>query len=159
VSAAFIVNLVIAIMWLLLSSQRSLADFVIGLVIGFAMLAGFQVLVGSRDYTRRTLALLGFALAFAKQFVLANLSIAGVVLFRSRDSLSPNFITYDVAELHRGEILLLAYCITLTPGTTSVNLSEDFKTLIIHAMDADQPDRIRREIDVGLRQPLLRFTR
>lgn len=157
---ALALNLVIAVIWLLLSGGRSTADFFIGFSIGFAMLVAFNaVLPGADDYPRRCLAFVRFALIFAREFVSANLSVARIVLFQRKESLHPNFIRYDVSGLRPGEILLLSYCITLTPGTTAVHVSDDFRALVIHALDADAPDTIRRQIDERLKTPMLRFTR
>lgn len=157
---ALALNIVIAVIWLLLSSRRATADFFIGFGIGFAMLAVFNaVLPGAADYPRRCLAFVRFGLIFTREFVSANLSVARIVLFQNTKSLHPNFISYDVTGMRPGEILLLSYCITLTPGTTAVQISDDFRTLVIHALDANAPDTIRRQIDERLKTPMLRFTR
>lgn len=157
---ALALNIVIAVIWLLLSSRRATADFFVGFGLGFVMLAAFNaVLPGAASYPRRCVAFLRFVLIFAREFVSANLSVARIVLFESREALHPNFIRYDVTGMRPGEILLLSYCITLTPGTTAVQVSEDFRTLVIHALDADAPDTIRWQIDERLKTPLLRFTR
>jgi multicomponent Na+:H+ antiporter subunit E len=156
---AFVLNLVIAVIWLLLSQQPSTGVFFIGFALGFVMIAAFSALLDGGDYPRRCLAVTRFVAMFALDFVKANLSVARTVLFQRRESLHPDFITYDLSGMRRGEILLLSYCITLTPGTTTVSVSEDFRTLVVHALDADAPEAIRRQIDRRLRQPILRFTR
>jgi multicomponent Na+:H+ antiporter subunit E len=152
-------NLTIAIMWLLLSTKPSSVVFGVGYLIGFALVAAFRTIIGGENYVRRTLAFLVFLLVFTREFLVANVKVAGTVLFRSREALRPNFITYDVTGLSRAEILLLSYCISLTPGTTTVDVVPDFNTLILHALDADQPDRTRAEIDRTLKQSILAFTR
>jgi multisubunit Na+/H+ antiporter MnhE subunit len=40
-----------------------------------------------------------------------------------------------------------------------VQVSEDFQTLTLHALDASDPDAVRRGIDDRLKFPLLRLTR
>lgn len=152
-------NLTIATMWLLLSSQPSGAVFVVGYIVGFLLVAAFRSVIRAENYVRRTLAFLVFLLVFTREFLVANVKVAGTVLFRSRETLRPNFITYDVTGLTRGEILLLSYCISLTPGTTTVDVAPDFNTLILHALDADQPDQARAEIDRTLKHSILAFTR
>lgn len=152
-------NLLIAVMWLLLSGRRTSTAFFIGFFIGFVMIAAFRRVVGGGDYTRRCLAGVRFAFIFVREFVTANISVAATVLFRSAESLHPNFLTYDVAGMQPGEILLLSYCITLTPGTTTVQISDDFNHLVVHALDANQPDLIRERIDRNLKEPIIRFMR
>jgi multisubunit Na+/H+ antiporter MnhE subunit len=155
----FLLNLVIALIWLLLSEQLSAVAFAIGYLIGFAFVAAFRAVPGSERYVRNTIAFLRFALVFVREFVVANVKVAGTVLARRREVLHPNFITYDVTGLTRLEILLVSYCISLTPGTTTVQITDDFQTLIVHALDASAPDVIRANIDRTLKRGILSFTR
>jgi multicomponent Na+:H+ antiporter subunit E len=156
---ALALNSLVAAIWLFLSPRRSLVDLLIGFVVGFALLAVFGRVLNSGAYARRVIGLVRFGLHFAGQFFLANLSVAALVLTSRRESLHPNFVTYDVSELTFGEALALGYCITLTPGTTTVHMSEDGKTLILHAIDVQDAAELRRKIDVKLKEPLLRATR
>ena len=70
-----------------------------------------------------------------------------------------DFVDLDVSGLRPPEILLLTYCITLTPGTVSIRLSDDYRTLTVHALDGADPEGIRREVRRQLIQPILAFTR
>lgn len=152
-------NLFIAVIWLLLSQEPSPAVFAIGFLMGFALVVAFRPVIGNDSYVRRCLAFLRFLLVFTREFLVANVKVAWAVLFRPRESIRPNFITYDIAGLTRAEVLLLSYCISLTPGTTAVDIAPDFQCLIVHALDADQPDAIRAEIDRSLKRGILAFTR
>lgn len=157
---AVALNLVMAAIWLLLSKAPSTAVFVIGYLVGYGLIALFRSLVpGGPAYIRRTAALLRFACSFAWQFLVANFSVAAVVLLRPRERLAPNYLTYDTSGLTPGEILLLCYCITLTPGTVGIRVSEDQKTLVIHALDAADPVAIRAAILRDLQKPIQAFTR
>jgi len=154
-----LLNLAIALVWLLLSQEPSTATFAIGFLIGYGFVAAFRAVLGSESYVRASLAFGWFVLVFAREFLVANVKVAWVVLFRRRAALHPNFITYEVTGLTPFEILLLSYCISLTPGTTTVRVSDDFRTLILHALDADDPDAIRAGIDRTLKRGILAFTR
>lgn len=156
---SFALNLVIATIWLLLRAESTVAAFGVGFLIGFALIAAFRRVLDSESYVRRCSAFVRFLLIFIKGFLAANLNVAAVILFRSIKSIEPNFITYDVSDLNRHEILFLSYCISLTPGTTTIHIEDDFKTLILHALDAPEPERIRRQIDQSLKTAILRFTR
>lgn len=154
-----LVNVLIAAAWLLATGWRSTAGFLAGFVLGFVLLALFSAVGDGGRYPRRWLGFVRFAFIFAWEFVKANLSVARIVLFARKDRLHPNFIDYDVSGMTPREVLLLSYCITLTPGTTTVNTSDDLRTLTIHALDAGAPDATRRQIDERLKNPMLRFTR
>ncbi len=156
---SFVINLLIAVIWLLLSSEPSSGVFAVGFLVGFALLGVFQSVLESPDYVRRVFALGRFLLVFAGEFLAANLNVIRTVLFRSRDSLHPNFITYDVSGLRPMEILLLSYCVSLTPGSTTVKVTDDFTTLVLHAIDADDPREVRARLDRVFRRGILSFTR
>ncbi|MFN7138801.1 MAG: Na+/H+ antiporter subunit E [Limisphaerales bacterium] len=156
---SLLLNLTIACIWLFLSTEPSVSSFFIGFVLGFVLLALFRPIFDSSDYVRRCFGFVQFLLMFLREFVLANFMVAKAVLFQPRESFHPNFITYDVTGLRPFEILLLSYCISLTPGTTTIDVSEDFNTLVIHALDADSPDQIRQSIDERLKAAILKFTR
>lgn len=152
-------NVLIAVMWLLLSSEPSIATFVIGFLVGLGMLTLFRDVLPRDQYIKRVTGFVRFCFIFLREFVAANLDMARIVLFQSKEELHPNFLTLDVSGLHRWEILLLTHCISLTPGSTSVQISEDFKTVLVHALAAEDPAAVRRQINQKLRQAILEFSR
>lgn len=100
-----------------------------------------------------------FLLCFVKELFVSNLAVAKVVLFQPRSALAPGLLAYDLRGLNSFEIVVLTHCITLTPGTASVEVSDDRSTLLIHALDARDPDAVRQSIKSSLETPLLRWTR
>lgn len=156
---AFWVNLALALLWSFLSPRPSLTTFATGFVIGFAVVAGGRRLFADSNYTGRVWAIAGFLWAFCREFLLSNLALIRVVLFRRGDQIHPGFLTYDISGLSPVEVQILTHCISLTPGTTTVDWMEDGRTLLLHALDGGNPAAIRRGIDRGLREPLLRCTR
>ena len=57
------------------------------------------------------------------------------------------------------EIMLVANLISLTPGTLSIDLSEDRRTLYVHVMFLDSIEDTRREIKQGLERRILEVLR
>ncbi len=112
-----------------------------------------------RTLPQRVLGFVAFILHFLRALILANLQLAKTVLFDKRETLAPGFLVYPVGGLSKLEILVLSHCITLTPGTTTVEVSPDFTQLILHALDARDPERTMHEIRTGLEAPLLRWSR
>ena len=153
------INAIIALLWLLLSSGPNLGSLVAGYLIGFAFIFAFQRLLHSEAYIARTFAFFRFLLAFIREVTLSTFEVAKAVLAKPINEIDPDFIQLDVSDLSKGEILLLSHCITLTPGTTSVDISKDFTHLTVHAFDATNPDAVRESINTGLRDPILAFTR
>lgn len=156
---SLVLNLVLAVIWLFLSPEPSLSTFFIGLVLGFALLAAFHSVHSSLDYIRRTFAFFRYLVVFTREFLVANLLVLRAVLFQKNSDLYPNFMTYDVTGLSDLEIMLMYYCISLTPGSAAVSLTDDSRTMIIHVFDARDPDEVRRQLDTVLKAGILAFTR
>ena len=156
---SFLINILIAATWLLLSKSPSSFQFFLGFTVGFLLMSLFPSIMESQSYTRRSLAFIRFALMFFREFIRANIKVAAVVLFKSKESISPNFLSYNVNGMNPVEILLLFYCISLTPGSLTVKISDDFQTMILHSLDADDPEAIRKEIDRTMKVPILSFMR
>lgn len=113
----------------------------------------------SSEWMRRTRGCAVFCWCFVRELVMANIAVAKTVLLQSNAELAPGFVTYSIEGLSRFEVFLLTHCITLTPGTTSVEVSEDFKTVVVHALDARDLQGVRDSIKNGLEKPILAWTR
>ncbi|WP_200852822.1 Na+/H+ antiporter subunit E, partial [Klebsiella pneumoniae] len=57
------------------------------------------------------------------------------------------------------EITLLANMVSLTPGTLSLDVSEDRQYLIVHAMFAPEHQAVINDIKNGLEKRILEVTR
>jgi multicomponent Na+:H+ antiporter subunit E len=156
---SLLINVIVSVIWMLLQRELSLIGFAIGFVIGFAMLWLFKPVLGSGTYIRRTLGFVRFVGIFTRAFVTSCWSIARAALFAKIAPIQPMLITYNVRGLTRLEILLLSHCISLTPGTTTVEISPDFTRFVLHVFDTHDPNAVRREIDETLRRGILAFTR
>ena len=154
------INLILALIWLFLSTDKNLVDLLFGWVLGFAIIAAFHRITGGSEYVRRVLAFAKFVLIFLREFIYSNIHVTLYVLTRSRKSMHPEFVTMDISGLNTGEIVLLSQCITLTPGTTAVEVSEDRTSLLIHMLD---PDENTEDHTLSIRRNfldnILRFTR
>jgi multisubunit Na+/H+ antiporter MnhE subunit len=113
----------------------------------------------AHSWPARVVGFLMFIVHFTRELVMANIAIAKSVLFQKNTDLAPGFLIYPLKGLSRFEILVLTHSITLTPGTASVMISEDFTELTVHAFDARDPDAVCASIKNGLETPLLAWTR
>ncbi len=156
---SLVIHLAVACLWLFLAESPALSDFVIGLALGFILLMILPDALGSREYVRRSLALLRFTGGFAFEFLKANMDVARIVLTRPAGAIRAGFFLYDVRELTQLETLILAHLISLTPGSTSVEIDEDRGQILVHALELEDAARNCAAIDASLRRPLLAVTR
>src|SRR5690606_901199 len=95
---------------------------------------------------------------FLKEMLLANLRVAYDVITPTY-YMRPAVVSIPLDARTDLEITLLAMCITLTPGTLSLDVSTDRRVLYIHAMFAEDPDALRHEIKNGFERRLLELLR
>jgi multicomponent Na+:H+ antiporter subunit E len=87
-------------------------------------------------------------LLFIKELNLSGWRVARLVTSPRMD-LRPGIFAYPLKLRSDFEITLLANLITLTPGTLSVEVSDDKKTLFVHAIDCSDVDKTIDEIRRG----------
>jgi multicomponent Na+:H+ antiporter subunit E len=90
--------------------------------------------------------------------MVANIRMAHSVITPST-TMRPGVIAIPLSAKTDAEITLLANLISLTPGTLSIDVSTDRKTLYIHAMFIDDVDTMRYEIKTGFERRLLEVLR
>ena len=60
--------------------------------------------------------------------------------------IEPAVVAIPLDVTSDGEILLLSMLINITPGSVTIDLSEDRRTLYVHVMHMRSADETRREI-------------
>ena len=99
----------------------------------------------------RWLSLIGL---FVKELILSALKVAWLVL-QPRIKIRPAIIAYPLTVTTDAQITLLANMITLTPGTLSVDVSGDRRTLYIHAIDVASKEALIGDIAAGFETKIL----
>lgn len=108
----------------------------------------------------RMLRFLPLAGLFLYELGLSALRVAGLALSpRLDERLMPGFVDFPLTVTSDVEITLLANLITLTPGTLSVDVSADRRTLTIHVLNLDDPERLVASIREGFEAAILRAMR
>ncbi|PKA40307.1 Na+/H+ antiporter subunit E [Rhizobium sullae] len=151
---AFLFNLLLAIAWVAVSGSASLHNLVLGFVLGAIALAIVREPFGSKGYLRRARRVLSLALLFLKELALSAWTVARTVL-RPKMEIRPGIFAFPLTVERDLEITLLANLITLTPGTLSVDVSEDRRTLYVHALDCSDPEATKRAIASGFERKIM----
>ena len=141
-------SLLLALAWAALQGEITLAHLAVGYIVGYAILA----LLARGGVMPSTLAArtrhgLGLAAFFAWELLLANVRVAIDVL--RGHQIEPAVVAIPLDVTTDGEILLLSMLINITPGSVTIDLSEDRHTLYVHVMHMRSADETRREIKNG----------
>jgi multicomponent Na+:H+ antiporter subunit E len=153
-------NVLLALAWMGMMEDFSPRSLLVGFALGFFVLLIARRVVGCAAYLtrlRRGFELLLFGLW---ELILANLRVAHDVLTPNY-YMRPGVIAIPLEARTDVEITLLANLITLTPGTLSLDVSSDRRTLYIHIMyiDDDDLDAARRKIKNGFERRILEVLR
>ena len=140
-------NLGAAGLYVVWADQRTWFGVLAGLVVGFALIAVYDLTTGRPNYALRLIRLVRFGAYFLGILVRANLQIAWEILTPGFDQ-KPRILRYPGAHLNPVQTTVLANAITLTPGTLVVDVTHDGGLLYVHCMYAED-----REVAIaGLRE-------
>lgn len=150
----FAINLLLALAWAALAGEFTLVTLGIGFLLGFAALWLARPLFGDTHYFVRLPRLLRLGAVFVVELVVSSLRVARDVLTPVPKN-KPGIVAVPLRVTGETGTLLLSSLVTLTPGTLSLDLSENGQTLYVHAMFVDDPGALRAEIAETLEQPVL----
>jgi multicomponent Na+:H+ antiporter subunit E len=142
-------NLLLAVGWCALFADFTLANLVAGFVVGFVALSVVSPLLGQTGYFRRVVRFAHLALYFLYELLVSSVHVVWDVLTPMHIA-RPAIVAVPLDIDKPMQITALANLISLTPGTLSLEVSPDNKTLYVHAMFVDDPEEIRRAIKTGL---------
>ena len=148
-------TLLLGLVWLGLTGDLSVGNIVFGLLLGGMTLRVARPLgPPPRFGGLRPLRAAGLLVFLAWEIVVANLKVAAAVL-GPRRLLRPAVVAVPLDVRSDGSIAILSNLVSLTPGTLSLDVSPDRKTLYVHAMFAASPEALRREIKDGFERRVL----
>lgn len=153
-----VLNLVMAVVWMFLHSDWSFAGFFVGCLIGLLLLILLRRLLDQPLYVRKLWACGKLLLLFLKELILANVAVIRHVL-RPRLRIRPSIFTLRTELRSDLEITLLTSLITLTPGTLSLEVSEDKSKVYIHAIDIEDARQAAQAIKDSFERAILEVTR
>lgn len=151
-------TLILALSWAAVTGSFSLANLTFGFALGTITNLLVRDRIGFPATLRRARGLVSLALLFLAELARSSLRVAQLVL-SPRMTLKPGIFSFSLTADRDVEITLLANLITLTPGTLSVDVSEDRRTLFIHALDCSDPDRLRHDIATGFERRIMETLR
>ncbi len=151
-------NISLALAWMAVSGEFTAGSLTLGFGLGFLILFLTRRIIGVPAYGTKVSQVLGLLIYFLWELVLANLRVAYEVLTPGF-TMRPGVIAIPLDARTDVEITLLANLITLTPGTLSIDVSPDRRNLYIHAMYADDPEQVRRQIKDGFERRVLEVLR
>ncbi len=149
-------SILLALAWAALQGEFTLGNLVVGYAFGYVILALLSKGgVMPSNFAGRVAHAISLALYFGWALVLANIRVALDVI-RPRTAIRPAVVGIPLDITLDGEILLLSMLINITPGSVTIDLSDDRTTLYVHVMHMDDPESTRTEIKEGFERRVKR---
>lgn len=155
----FLLHILLALIWTAVTATFSFGNLLVGLVLGYFVLAVVGPALDKSQYTRRVRKAIFLIVYFLKELFVSSIRVA-IDVMRPGFSMKSGVVDIPLEAQSDLEITLLANMISLTPGTLSLEVSEDRKELFIHAMYIDEGvEQLRHSIKEGMERHILEVTR
>jgi multicomponent Na+:H+ antiporter subunit E len=144
-----LVNILLALAWGALSGVYTPTNFLAGFLLGYLALWLLQrTSAHASGYFSKGPLMAGFILFFLWELVKANVRVMYDVLTPGY-RMQPGIVAIPLDVSSDAEITLLANLISLTPGTLSLDVSDDRHTLYVHTMYMTEAEAFRDHIKRG----------
>lgn len=137
----FIVNMLVAFIWAMLLDNVTFLNLFIGFLIGLGLLYMFRSSLGTECYAERVVRFAKLFVFFLKEVAVANIIVIRQVL-APKLNIKPGIIALPLDVKSDFQVTVLAAMISLTPGTLSMDVSEDREYLYVHVFNIDNKDQI-----------------
>jgi len=156
----FIWNIFLAFFWAAITGELSLPTLSFGFFIGYCVLLASSRALGPSHYFRKSRLLLLFVLFVIYELTKSSLRLAFDIL-TPQHRMRPGLIRIPLEASTNLEITMLANLISLTPGTLTLEISDDQKYLYMHAMYiyGDNIENVRKQVKADFERRILELLR
>jgi len=153
-----LLNMVLAFLWMFIKGAYDPVSFIKGYLFGLLVIFVLRRFFNSRFYLFRVWSFIKLTFIFLKELVLSNIAITKIVM-KPKLNLRPGIFALQTDLTKDWEITLLSSLITLTPGTLVIDVSDDNKTLFVHAMDMGEVEDEINSIKNSFERAILEVSR
>ncbi|MGL4611430.1 MAG: Na+/H+ antiporter subunit E [Trueperaceae bacterium] len=141
----FLLNILLALLWAVLTGTMTPTNLVIGFIVGLVALAMVGRALGRPLYVIGLWRGVVLLFVFLWELIVSSLRVTYDVLSPGHNY-KPAILAVPIDLDKDFQITLLANLVSLTPGTLSLDVSKDKKTLFIHSMNAPDPEALKQSI-------------
>jgi len=148
-------TLVLAFVWAAITGTFTLLNLLLGAAVGIVALFVLRTSLAPPRRLLQVRRIISLAALFFYELLMSAIKVAMIVVSpRLREKLRPGIIAVPLDVKSNAEITLLANLITLTPGTLSIDLSEDRSKLFVHVLTLDTPEAVIADIKGGFEKKI-----
>lgn len=135
-----LLTLLLILVFIFLMNEVTPGVAVLGIVLGVIIPLLTAPFWPGRPKLKAPLTIASYVLIVLWDIIVSNIEVAWIILFRPANRLRTRYVTVPLDLKTPEAIAVLSGTITMTPGTVSADLSADGKTLLVHCLDASDPD-------------------
>lgn len=130
----------IAIVWMILTASISIGSFLVGFLLGFAILFGLKmntIHINGRRIPRQLVAFVVYTVTLLRDIWMCSVDVAKRVL-NPKMPMNPGIIAVPTQDPDEGDFTAAfsAHGITITPGELVVDF-DDSHTMYVHCLDVE----------------------
>ncbi len=147
--AQFIMNISIAILWVLFQDEDQfyVTTFATGYLVGAAILYLMHRFFGERFYLTRFFNAIKLVLIYLTELVKSSYEVI-VQVINPKEKLRPGVFRYETRLRGEWEVPLLALLLILTPGSVVVEVTPEGDAFYVHAMNvSESKEQLLRSLD------------
>jgi len=141
------------VVWLLLTHQFDFGNILLAAILAWLIPLGVSRVRTEAVPIRKPLKMISFLGLLLVDIIISNLVVAKQVL-GAPERLQPGFVAIPLDLKKALPITILASTISLTPGTVSIEISKDQKTLYVHALHVEREAKLVDRIKYRYEKPL-----
>ncbi|HEY8448380.1 MAG TPA: Na+/H+ antiporter subunit E [Thermomicrobiales bacterium] len=144
----------LAVIYMMTLASTQLWDFAIGVILAAGVLAVFRTYLfgnasvptpGQPSIIRRVIMFFPFALVVIRNIIRETLQVALVTL-HVRPLVKPGIVAVPIGERTPLGVTVSALVETLAPGSFLVEVDWEERVMLVHLLDASDPDAVRAEM-------------
>lgn len=129
-----LLNLLIAMTWMLLHDSWNMLTFVIGFILGAFIIFAMRRFFPTPFYGLKLWSILKLLGLFCSELLVSSVVVIGQII-RPRLNIRPGIFRMKTRMRNEWELTMLANLMTLTPGSVILEIAPDEGILYVHAMD------------------------
>ncbi|MEZ5333962.1 MAG: Na+/H+ antiporter subunit E [Methanolobus sp.] len=144
-------SLILGLVWCFVHGTVNVNNFILGVIIAPFIIRPFKVLFPfDLDFSfskavKKIPAQIKFLYVLIVEIIKANIMVAKSLL-QPKIDIKPGIIAVPIDSKTDIGITAIANTITLTPGTLTIDVSDDKSILYVHAIDATDPEGVAQSI-------------
>lgn len=141
-----LLTLLLVVVWQMLVNQVTAGSLLLGAILGIVIPILTAPYWPDRPKLKRPLKVAEYVMIVLWDICVANIIVARTILLRRNSELRSTWVAIPLDLRSPEAVTVLAGTITMTPGTVTSDVSACGRSLLVHCLDAESPEAVRREI-------------